>query len=79
MCQHNIGRSPLLGGLDAVKTEYPHLIECPATPPQELDANGLPIPPASPETVDKENFVMTEIMPHIFVGKLERHLMRKKK
>jgi hypothetical protein len=51
--------------LDAVKTEYPHLIECPTEDKIEQD---LPPPPASPDTIDKENVVMTEILPHIFVG-----------
>lgn len=61
------------GGLDAVKTEFPHLIECPAKPTDD----ELTAPPATPETIDKENFVMTEIMPQIFVGKLERHSITK--
>lgn len=67
-----------LGGLEAVKTEFPHLIECPATPSKDLNSAELPAPPASPDTVDKENFVMTQIIPRVFVGKLKRHWMREK-
>jgi len=51
--------------LDAVKTEYPHLIECLT---EDLKNPDLPPPPASPDTIDKENVVMTEILPHVFVG-----------
>jgi len=53
--------------LDAVKTEYPHLIECPTEDKIDQDLNP---PPASPDTIDKENVVMTEILPHIFVGNI---------
>jgi len=52
------------GGLDAVKTEFPYLIECPA----KSTDDELTDSPSTPETIDKENFVMTEIMPQIFVG-----------
>jgi hypothetical protein len=52
--------------LDAVKTAYPHLIECPAEPLK--DEQDLYPPPQSPEAIDKENVAMTEILPHIFVG-----------
>ena len=48
-----------------MKTEYPHLIESPNEMMKEkCEYDG----PATPETVDKENFVMSEILPHIFVG-----------
>jgi protein-tyrosine phosphatase len=56
------------GGLDAVKTEYPHLIECPKEDFKDKLDSDLPPPPPSPDTIDKENVVMTEILPHIFVG-----------
>jgi len=57
------------GGLDAVKTEYPHLIECPYEARRnDLDPD-IP-PPASPDTLDKENVAMTEIVPHVFVGNI---------
>jgi len=55
------------GGLDAVKTEYPHLIECLTEDKVEQD---LLLPPSSPDAIDKENVVMTEILPHIFVGNI---------
>ncbi len=51
--------------MDAVKTEYPHLIECLSEDKLEQD---LPPQPASPDTIDKENVIMTEILPHVFVG-----------
>jgi hypothetical protein len=51
--------------LDAVKTEYPHLIECPAESQRDDDGPDVP---NTPQSVDKENFVMTQILPHIFVG-----------
>jgi hypothetical protein len=54
--------------LDAVKTEYPHLIECPKEDFKDKLDSDLPPPPPSPDTIDKENVVMTEILPHIFVG-----------
>ncbi len=50
--------------MDAVKTEYPHLIEC----LEDKVDEDLPLPPPSPDTIDKENVAMTEILPHIFVG-----------
>jgi hypothetical protein len=56
-----------LGGFDAVKQHYPHLIECAVEIPREKHEHDH-IPP-SPDTVDKENFIMTEILPRIFVGK----------
>ncbi|CAF0959705.1 unnamed protein product [Adineta steineri] len=58
------------GGLDAIKTEYPHLIECPIEQiKHKTDDDLIPVP-ATPESIDKENVVMTEIIPHIFVGNL---------
>ena len=58
-----------VGGIDAVKNEYPHLIESPNELMKETcgESDG-PAPPSSPDAVDKENFVMSEILPHIFVG-----------
>jgi len=56
----------ILGGFDAVKTEYPHLIECTVEAPRDKCEQDH-IPP-SPDTIDKENITMTEILPHIFVG-----------
>ena len=50
--------------MDAVKTEYPYLIESPAEAPVE----NSDLPPETPDVLDKENFLMTEILPHIFVG-----------
>lgn len=58
----------LSGGLDAVKTEYPHMIECPNESLKDLSNADLPPLPLSPDAIDKENVVMTEILPHIFVG-----------
>ncbi|CAF3180483.1 unnamed protein product [Rotaria sp. Silwood2] len=58
------------GGLDAVKTEYPDLIECPTELFKDKFDQDLMPPPASPDTIDKENVVMTEILPHIFVGNI---------
>lgn len=54
------------GGLDAVKTEYPEFIECPIN--SIRDKNDDDPPPSTPEAIDKENVLMTEILPHIFVG-----------
>ncbi|CAF0873711.1 unnamed protein product [Rotaria sordida] len=56
------------GGLDAVKTEYPDFIECPTG--TFKDEQDLTPPPPSPDAIDKENVVMTEILPHIFVGNI---------
>ncbi|CAF0802310.1 unnamed protein product [Rotaria sp. Silwood1] len=56
------------GGLDAVKTEYPDLIECPTETFKDKFEQDLIPPPPSPDAIDKENVVMTEILPHIFVG-----------
>ncbi|CAF0956700.1 unnamed protein product [Adineta steineri] len=54
------------GGFDAIKTQYPHLIECAVEAPRDkYEQDHLP---STPDTVDKENFTMTEILPHIFVG-----------
>jgi protein tyrosine phosphatase (PTP) superfamily phosphohydrolase (DUF442 family) len=56
------------GGFDAVKTEYPHLIECTVeTPRDKCEQDHIP---PSPDTIDKENINMTEILPHIFVGNI---------
>ncbi len=54
--------------MDAVKTEYPHLIECPTGTHENNLNQDLPPLPASPDTIDKENVTMTEILPRIFVG-----------
>lgn len=51
-----------------MKTEYPHLIECPNETLKDQSSNDLPPLPATPDTIDKESIVMTEILPHIFVG-----------
>ena len=58
-----------LGGLDAVKTEYPEFIECPTNSIRDKNDDSDP-PPSTPEAIDKENVSMTEILPHIFVGRL---------
>lgn len=54
------------GGFDAIKSQYPHLIECAIEIPK--DKFDQEQPPPSPDAVDKENFTMTEILPRIFVG-----------
>jgi hypothetical protein len=54
--------------LDAVKTEYPYLIECPIEACKDKTEQDLCPPPPSPDAIDKENIAMTEILPHIFVG-----------
>lgn len=54
------------GGFDAIKNQYPHLIECAIELPKDkFDQDHVP---QSPDAVDKENFTMTEILPRIFVG-----------
>ena len=63
--------------MDAIKTEYPHLIECPAELRRDVSDQDLILQPATPETIDKENVSMTEIVPHIFVGMYP--LLRKQK
>jgi hypothetical protein len=56
------------GGFDAVKHQFPNLIECAVEIPREKhDQDYLP---STPDTMDKENFVMTEILPRIFVGNI---------
>jgi hypothetical protein len=56
----------ILGGFDAIKKQYPHLIECAIEAPRDIyDLDNLP---PTPDSVDKENFTMTQILPHIFVG-----------
>lgn len=59
--------SDRLGGFDAVKSHFPHLIERTVESPREKHEQDLP---PTPDAVDKENFTMTEILPHIFVGRL---------
>jgi hypothetical protein len=49
-----------------VKNQYPHLIECTVEIPRDKHEQDH-LPP-SPDAFDKENFTMTEILPHIFVG-----------
>jgi hypothetical protein len=44
------------------------LIECPAEAFKDKLDNDLPLPPATPDNIDKENVSMSEIIPHIFVG-----------
>lgn len=54
------------GGFDAIKSQYPHLIECAVEMPKDkCDQDCIP---STPDTVDKENFTMTQILPHIYVG-----------
>ncbi|CAF1286667.1 unnamed protein product [Rotaria magnacalcarata] len=55
------------GGFDAVKNQYPHLIECAIDliPREKHEHDHLP---SSPEVFDKENFTMTQILPRVFVG-----------
>ena len=49
-----------------MKTQYPHLIQCTVGVAKDrYDDDHLP---STPDTIDKENFIMTEILPHIFVG-----------
>ncbi|CAF3621389.1 unnamed protein product [Rotaria sp. Silwood1] len=57
------------GGFDAIKNQYPHLIEsaCEIISGEKHEQDHLP---STPETVDKENFTMTEILPRIFVGNI---------
>ncbi|CAF0996736.1 unnamed protein product [Adineta ricciae] len=55
---------------DAVKTEFPHLIECAPEAPKCKTDDDLPPLPASPDTIDKENIIMSEIVPHIYVGNI---------
>jgi len=57
------------GGFEAVKNQYPHLIECIVEEPKEKYEQDL-IPPTPMSAADKENFTMTEILPHIFVGNI---------
>ena len=52
-----------------MKHQYPHLIECAVEIPRDKHDQD-PHPP-TPDTVDKENFTMTEILPRIFVGEYE--------
>jgi len=56
------------GGFDAVKSQCAHLIECVVEYPKEKHEQDYP--PPSPDAVNKENFTMTEILPHIFVGNI---------
>ena len=56
----------ILGGLDAVKNLYPHLIECAVEVPREDFGQDCFSP--TPDVIDKENFTMTQILPRIFVG-----------
>lgn len=51
-----------------MKTEYPHLIECPADLFNSKLEQDLVAPPASPDAIDKENVMMTKIEPQIYVG-----------
>ncbi|CAF1163554.1 unnamed protein product [Rotaria sordida] len=57
------------GGFDAVKIQYPHLIECTieTTSREKYEQDHLS---SIPDAVDKENFTMTEILPRIFVGNI---------
>ncbi|CAF3095951.1 unnamed protein product [Rotaria sp. Silwood2] len=57
------------GGFDAVKNQYPHLIEY-ASETISKEKHEQDRLPSTPETVDKENFTMTQILPHIFVGNI---------
>lgn len=54
------------GGFDAIKKECPYLIECAI--PISNSNDQLPPIPATPEPIDKENLLMSQIMPRIFVG-----------
>lgn len=54
-----------------MKTEYPHLIECPTNAIDQDAFGGEPLP-ATPDAIDKENVSMTEILPHIFVGMYQK-------
>jgi hypothetical protein len=55
-----------LGGLNAVKSEHPYLIEIRSD--VSNDDNHLLSITSTPNVVGKENIRMTEIIPHIFVG-----------
>ncbi|UJR31261.1 hypothetical protein I4U23_018761 [Adineta vaga] len=57
----------LQGGFDAIKSQYPHLIQS----SEEISKDNYEdYVPSTPDTLDKENFIMTEILPHIFVGNI---------
>ena len=57
----------ILGGFDAVKIQYPHLIEY-AIETTSREKHEQDHSSSIPDAVDKENFTMTEILPRIFVG-----------
>ena len=55
----------LVGGLDAIKSQYPQLIQRAEAITEDRYEDSIP---STPDAVDKENFTMTEILPHLFVG-----------
>lgn len=54
-----------LGRFDAIKSQYPQLIQTAENLPEDTSDDYNP---STPDTLDKENFTMTQILPHIFVG-----------
>lgn len=58
----------LSGGIEAVKTKFPHLIEYQHNLLIEKHENLYPF---TPSTKEKENIRMTEVLPHLFVGRLK--------
>ncbi|CAF0917124.1 unnamed protein product [Didymodactylos carnosus] len=63
----------ILGGIDAVKKEYPNFIECAEKCPKpSLSSTHLTMNeecvPESPSVMSPHDLVMTEIVPHVFVG-----------
>ncbi|CAF1341097.1 unnamed protein product, partial [Didymodactylos carnosus] len=62
----------ILGGFDAIKKEYPQLIECAEKCPSSsthLTLNEECVP-ESPSVISPHDSVMTEIVPHVFVGNI---------
>lgn len=58
-----------IGGFEAVKAQYPHLIECSIDIIPREKHEQEQVPPTPEVAVDKENFTMTEIQSRLFVGK----------
>ena len=55
-----------------MKSQFPQLIERIVECSREKHEQDLP---PTPDAVDKENFTMSEILPHIFVGRLYSSFM----
>ncbi|CAF1242520.1 unnamed protein product [Adineta ricciae] len=57
----------LQGRFDAIKSQYPQIIQRTDHSPEDTSDGHVP---STPDTLDKENFTMTQIVPHIFVGNM---------